>query len=103
MENLCERPLAGSRMSLEKALDIGHDLVHAGEVEDASFGHRTMSPGILPILAAQAFRSLAHSPQDNDFSNQGYPSVWRIASRLRRRISNSERFSSGAGMYWKEI
>jgi hypothetical protein len=43
MENLCERPLADSRMTFEKACNIGHDLVHAGEVEHASIGHRAMS------------------------------------------------------------
>jgi DNA-directed RNA polymerase specialized sigma24 family protein len=31
-----------------------------------------------------SIRSPAHSPQDNVFSNQGYPSVWRIAVKLRR-------------------
>jgi len=31
------------------------------------------------VLAPHAFRPPAHSPQDNVFSNQGYPSVRRIA------------------------
>ena len=79
MENLCERPLAGSRMTFEKACNIGHDLVHAGEVEHASFGRRHVLMNVTSSRSA-SIPTASHSPQDNIFSNQGYPSVWRIAS-----------------------